>query len=391
MGFGLRIVHVFTVPLSLMFLRGQVAFMRARGHELMAVTAPGPELDAFGRREDVRVCAVPMSRRIAPAEDLTSLRKLVALLRAVRPDVVHAHTPKGGLLGTTAAALARVPARIYHMRGLPLVTARGVQRTLLSTSERTACRMSTHVLCVSDSLRREALSRGLVSSEKARVLASGSGNGVDSEHRFNPDAVDRGAVKALRERLQVGDAPLVGFVGRLVRDKGVVELADAWARLRERVPRAHLVIGGMFEDRDPVPSRVRERLMNDPRVHMLGFMEDTAALYAALDVVAFPSHREGFPNVPAEAASMRVPVVAARAVGTVDAIEDGVTGTMVPIGDAVSLAEAVERYLVDRELAREHGAAGRERMRAEFRPERVWEALARFYESIAPVSARAPA
>ena len=379
---GLRVVHVFTVPLSLMFLRGQVEFMRARGHEIIVVTARGPELDAFGKREGVRVHAVPMSRRIAPGEDLSSLRRLVAFLREVRPDVVHAHTPKGGLLGTTAAMIARVPARIYHMRGLPLMTARGAQRAMLATTERTACGLATHVLCVSASLRREALARHLVAPAKARVLASGSGNGVDCEGRFNPDLVDRNAVHVLRARLGVGNAPLVGFVGRLVRDKGIVELADAWLRVRERVPGAHLVIAGMFEERDAVPEDVRTRLANDPHVHMLGFIEDTAVLYGAIDVLTFPSHREGFPNVPAEAASMRVPVVAARTVGSVDAVVNGETGTLVPVGDATALATALERYLTDRTLATTHGKAARLRIQREFRRERVWEALAEFYETL---------
>lgn len=380
---GLRIVHVFTVPLSLVFLRGQVAFMRARGHELTVVSAPGPELDAFGEREGIRVQAIPMSRRIAPGEDLASLRHLVGFLRDVRPDIVHAHTPKGGLLGTTAAAIARVPTRIYHMRGLPLVTARGTQRALLATTERTSCGLANHVLCVSASLREEALRSRLVRPGKIRVLASGSGNGVDSEGRFNPDGIDPRAVRAFREKIGVDDAPLVGFVGRLVRDKGIAELVDAWARIRERVPGARLVIGGTFEERDAVPTSVRERLEGDPRVHMLGFVQDTPTFYGALDVLAFPSHREGFPNVPAEAASMRVPVVAARAVGSVDAIVDGVTGTLVPIGDASALAKGIERYLVDRDVARAHGEAARRRMRDSFGRERVWEALASFYESSA--------
>lgn len=381
---GLRIVHVFTVPLSLIFLRGQVAFMRARGHEITVVTAPGPELDAFGKREGVRVHSVPMSRRIAPAEDLSSLRHLAAFLREVRPDVVHAHTPKGGLLGTTAAFVARVPARIYHMRGLPLVTARGAQRALLATTERTACRLATHVLCVSASLLEEAVANRLVEAAKARVLASGSGNGVDCEGRFNPDAADSNAVHALRARLGVGNSPLVGFVGRLVRDKGIVELANAWRRVRERVPTAHLIIAGMFEERDAVPESVRARLANDSRVHILGFVDDTTTLYGAIDVLAFPSHREGFPNVLAEAASMRVPVVAARAVGNVDAIVDGVTGTLVPIGNAEALAEGLERYLTDHAMSTAHGGAARARVQREFRRERVWQALAEFYESLSP-------
>ncbi len=379
---GRRVVHVFTVPLSLIFLRGQVAFMRRRGYELSVISAPGPELDEFGAREGAKVHAVSMSRRITPREDARSLSQLVKLLRKLRPDIVHSHTPKGGVLGTTAATLARVRTRIYHMRGLPLVTASGTQRALLAGAERTSCTLATHVLCVSRSLRRVAIDHRLVPPDKIRVLRSGSGNGVDCEGRFDPDRVDRAAVLALRERLGVGDAPLIGFVGRLVRDKGIVELADAWSRVRERIPRAHLVIAGTFEERDSVPPDVRARLAGDPRVHLLGFLERTELLYGALDVLAFPSHREGFPNVPAEASSMRLPVVGADATGTSDAVADGVTGTLVPVGDASALASAIERYLTDRALAAAHGEAGRQRMLRDYRREAVWDALATFYDTV---------
>lgn len=381
----MRILHVFTVAESLLFLRGQVEFMRERGHQLAVASSPGPGLDAFGRREAVPVFAVPMARRITPGRDVASLGRLIRIIRSWRPHIVHSHTPKGGLLGTTAATLAAVPGRIYHMRGLPMVTARGPSFHLLAAAERTSCALATHVVCNGPSLQAEALSRKLVSASKVRLLGAGSGNGIDST-RFDPEAVDRAAVRAMRDRLGVGEAPLVGFVGRLVVDKGVVELAEAWARLRARRPEVHLVVAGVFEERDAVPADVRARLVDDPRVHLVGFVEDTPTLFAALDVLAFPSHREGFPNVPAEAGAMRLPVVGAEAVGTVDAVVDGVTGTLVPVGDAVALADAIERYLADPGLAARHGAAARERIVREFACERVWASLDALYREIASAS-----
>lgn len=384
-----RVVHVLTVPESLVFLRGQVDFMRARGWETSVVTSPGPALDAFGARHGVPVHGVDMPRRMSPLEDAKSLARLTALLRRLRPDLVHAHTPKGGLLGTLAAAMAGVRARIYHMRGLPLMTATGAQRRILAATERTSCGLATRVLAVSASLRAAAVEARLCPAGKIRVLGSGSGNGVDGEGRFDPARVPSDARAALRGELGIApDAPVIGFLGRLVRDKGIVELAEAWGRLRATRPDAHLVLGGVFEERDAVPSATRAALEGDPRVHVVGFVDDTPRFYAGVDVITLPTYREGFPNVPLEAASMRVPIVATRVTGCVDAIVDGVTGTLVPPRDAEALAAALAGYLDDPALGERHGRAGRARVLREFRSERLWAALAEVYEEEVPSTPR---
>src|SRR5690606_13217387 len=122
------LVHVTTVPDSLRFLSGQVSFMKSLGWEVHAISSPGPKLTAFGEEEGIEVHALEMPRRITPPQDLRTVSKLTALLRRLSPTIVHSHTPKGGLLGMLAATAARVPARIYHMRGLPYSTATGARR-----------------------------------------------------------------------------------------------------------------------------------------------------------------------------------------------------------------------------------------------------------------------
>lgn len=373
-----RLVHVTTVPETLGFFVGQVQYMAARGFDVHALSSPGPALDAFGQRQGVEVHGVEMPRRISPLHDLGALRRVSAAFRALRPQIVHAHTPKGGLLGMIAAKRAGVPLRIYHIHGLPFVTATGARRQLLRASERVACAMAHQVLCVSESVRKLAVDEGLCPPGKIRVLLRGSINGVDSAGRFDPA---RGAPlrKEVRERFGIpADARVIGFVGRLVRDKGIVELAGAWTRLRADHPDAHLLMVGPVEAGDPVPPAVLEALRGDPRVHLPG-PSDAAGMYPAMDLVVLPTYREGFPVVPLEAAAMGLAVVATRVPGCVDAVEDGGTGALVPAGDAAALAEAVARYLADPELRARHGARARARVRAGYAQEEVWEATFREY------------
>lgn len=392
------LVHVMTVPDSLEFLRGQLAYMAARGFAVRAVTAPGPGLARLAAELGVPVTAVAMRRAITPRADLAAVCALRRLLRRHRPAIVHAHTPKGGLVGMLAATLARTPVRIYHMRGLPLVTATGATRRLLRATERLSCALAHRVLCVSPSLRAVAVAERLCPPSKITVLGAGSGNGVDATGRYDPHRLRPDVRLSMRTRLGVGDQALVvGFAGRIVRDKGVVELVQAWQAIRAAHERAHLLVIGPLEARDAVPPAVVETLRRDPRVHLVDSSGEMPSWYTAIDVVVLPTHREGFPNVLLEAAAMRLPVVATRVPGCVDAVEDGVTGTLVPARDAGALARAVEAYVMDPALRRRHGDAGRARVLAHFRPEQIWSALYAEYcrlldrtRATAPAASRPP-
>lgn len=375
-----RLLHVTTVPSSLVFLRGQVGYMRAHGADVFAVSSPGAELSDFGASQGVSVRAVAMPRRVTPLRDLRAVAALWRAIRDVRPDVVHAHTPKGGLLGMLAAWLARVPVRVYHMRGLPMMTATGMRRRLLRTTERIACRLAHSVICVSHSLREVALSERLCAPEKMRVLLGGSGNGVDASGRFDPARLPSDTRARVRHDLGIpADALVVGFVGRVVRDKGVAELAEAWREIRAAMPAAHLLVVGPFESEDPLPAAVEDALRSDRSVHLTGMNWDTPAFYAAMDVVALPTYREGFPNVLLEAGAMGLPVVGTRVAGCVDAVTDGVTGTLVPARESAPLRDAVLAYLADPALRRAHGVAGHDRVLRDFGQERIWAALHREY------------
>lgn len=377
---ALKLVHVTTVPETLSFFRGQIAYMKERGFQVQAVSSPGKLLQEAAVREGIPVSAVNLPRRITPLADLAALFKLYKLFRRIRPEIVHAHTPKGGLLGVMAARLARVPVVVYGLRGLPYVTARGLRRLLLCWSETLACRLAHRVLANSFANRQSAITMGFCQGDKIFVLASGSSNGVDAKGRFNPQRISRGSRAETRRRYQIPpDALVMGYIGRIVRDKGIVELEEAWQLLREEFPSLYLILIGRLEPQDPVSPQVLERLKADPRVRFTGMVSDPALFYAAMDIFTLPTYREGFPNTPLEAAAMQLPVVATRIDGCTEAVADGVTGLLVPPGDAQALAAAIRQLLLDADQRRLIGEAGRRRVLESFRPEKIWQALYETY------------
>ena len=276
----IKLVHITTVPQSLRFVAGQPAYMRTKGFESHAVSSPGSFLTQFAIEESVTVHAVSMARRITPLRDLVALFKLWRLFRTLRPYIVHAHTPKGGLLGMLAARLAGVPVRIYHMHGLPFITATGLTRRILMATETVSCRMASEVLCVSRSVRSMAVDLQLSPSEKIHVLLQGSCNGIDAETEFNPDRLNHSVRDDVRHRYGIPpDATVIGFVGRLARAKGLVELGAAWSILREEYTDLHLLLIGPEEPSDPPPPGLLDQLRADARVHFVGENWDTPPFY----------------------------------------------------------------------------------------------------------------
>jgi len=317
-----------------------------------------------------------MERAIAPGADAKSLCRLCRVLDELQPDIVHTATPKAGLLGMLAGQWCRAPIKIYHAAGLRWWTLSGVSRGLVVNAQKTAFALADVVLCVSPSVREAIIDRGLARPGQAKVLAHGHDNGIDVEGRFHPDRIDPGMRAQMRRSLGIADDAIVlGFLGRLVRDKGIEELAEAWMTLRDEIPSLAILLVGDFDETDPVSQKTRAVLEGDPRVVFTGWTDDVIPMYAAMDVCVLPSHREGMPTIALEAGALEIPLITTDALGCVDVVEHAVTGLQIPVGDVEALTSAIREYACDPKLRGQHGSAAREFVSSRFHHELVWEAL----------------
>lgn len=375
----IKVLHLVTDSMSTVLLCGQMAFLKANGFVPAIVSNPGPELQQRADREGCRAFGIPIKREIAPLSDLRSLFALWRMLRRIEPEICNSGTPKAGLLGGIAACLAGVPCRVYTLRGLRLETTKGPRMMVLVLAEKVACRCAHRVICVSASLRDRAVGLGLVPRTKTVLLGLGSSNGVDTD-RFDRSPEKAARAAELRQQLQIGlDQPVIGFAGRLTRDKGVPELVEAHQLIRQRWPEAVLLLVGNYEAGDPVPAATKTAIELDPGIRHVASTSLLEFYYHAMNVFVLPTYREGMPNTVLEAQAAGLPVVTTTATGAVDAVEDGSTGLLTPVGDASMLAEAVISLLSDPDRARQMGQRGRERVLHEFKNERVWQDLASLY------------
>ena len=385
------LILVLNSSIAVGFLRGQLEYFQNRGFTV-TVLCPGRRSDEWevARPRNVTIYEVPMERQIAPFRDLVSLWRLWRAMRALRPAVTNVGTPKAGLLGGFAAWLNRVPCRFYTLHGLRFETTKGLKRLLLISAERLACRFAHRVVCVSHSVREKTLAAGLAQRDKLIIFGSGSCNGVDAS-RFepNPQLIQRAT--ALRGQLGILErATVILFVGRFTRDKGIPELVEAFVRLDGQFPELRLLLTGCFEAEDPLPAETQRKLVAHPHIILAGATSDMPSFYAAADIVALPSHREGLPTVILEAQAAGKPVVAASATGIVDVVSEGDTGLLFPVGDVAALAKALARVITDRALARKLALAGQEQVKREFGQERIWEQTHRAYLETLQKSASCP-
>jgi glycosyltransferase involved in cell wall biosynthesis len=324
------------------------------------------------------VLPVSIERQISPWRDLLALWRLTQLFRQQQFDVVHSVTPKAGLIAMLAARLAGTPVRIHIYTGQVWVTQRGAFRWLLKSMDKLIARLATKVLADSASQRQFLLDEGVVTAEQSSVLACGSISGVDIA-RFRPDAAVRARI---RQELGIPQDDLVFlFLGRLNRDKGVLDLARAFAGIAADYPDAHLLLVGPDEG-NLLPALAELTAGCAAQVHQVGYAARPEDYMAAVDVFCLPSYREGFGTVVIEAAAAGIPAIATRIYGVVDAVEEGRTGLLFPPRDIAALQACLCEMADDPARRRQLGAQARLRAQADFSSETVATAWLDYYRRL---------
>lgn len=314
--------------------------MEKMGYESVVVTSPGKQLDDF-RKEypQFRTIEVPMERHISIVNDLKSLFKMICVFRKEKPQVVHSMTPKAGMICMVAAWLTRVPVRIHTFTGLVWPTATGLKRKILMMTDWLTCACATHVIPEGQGVLND-LKNGGITKKPMKVLGYGNVMGVDME-RFSPD---RFSVK------KDADVFTFVFVGRIVGDKGINELVEAFVKLHDKYKNTRLVLVGKYEhELDPVSDKTRKLIDTYDSIDACGpkYGDDLLQMYVDADCFVMPSYREGFPNTVLEAGAMGLPSIVTDINGSREIIENEKNGLIVPSKNADALYDAMERMLTD--------------------------------------------
>ena len=373
-----KLLRLTTVDISLnSLLKGQLRYL-SQYFEVVGVAADTGVLQQVAEREGVRVVDLPMHREISLWADCKSLWTLIKLFRRERPDIVHANTPKASLLGMVAAVLCRVPNRIYTVTGLRFETTQGVLRFVLKTMERITCLCATKVIPEGDGVKSILLRERITRKPMQKVL-NGNINGVDLEWYDRTESVMQ---RASEVRGDSTDFTFV-FIGRIVRDKGVNELVEAFSRLANERSDVRLMLVGRFEDDlDPLPQHTKKQIESNERISFVGYQSDVRPYLVASDVLVLPSYREGFPNVVLQAGAMGLPVIVTDVNGSDEAICSGVNGVIVPKYSSEVLYCAMSDMVSDRDATANMAAVAREMVASRFDQKDVWAALANMYKEL---------
>lgn len=380
----MKIIRVCTHDISLGgLLKGQLAFLNQH-FEVVGLSADTGQLQQVAEREGIRVIEVPMHREIALGADWKCLWQLRRIFRQERPDVVHANTPKGSLLSMIAARMAGVKSRVYLVTGLRYQGASGMGRFILKNMERITCFFASKVIPEGEGVKR-ILQKDHITRKPLEVVHHGNINGIDTQYFSREATVSKhGTREQVREKLGLtpDDFAFV-FIGRMAHDKGMHELAEATRTLKKRYPHLRIILVGRFEQNlDPIPEEDKDFFEHDEAVRFVGYQTDVRPFLLAADALAFPSFREGFPNVVMQAGAMSLPLLVTDISGCTDIVTDGENGIVIPPRDAQALTEKMEYLMLHPEECRKMAEAARPSITSRYEQKDVWQALLKMYNSL---------
>lgn len=387
-----KLIRISTVPQSLRgLLKGQLKFLKSY-YEVIGVSSGGEILKEVERNEGIEVIPIEMSRKITPFKDLKALFELYKLFKNHKPFIVHSITPKAGLLSMIASKLARVPIRIHTFTGLIFPSKKGVFQKLLITMDKLLCACATHVYPEGMGVRQDLLNYK-ITNKPLKVLANGNVNGISSSY-FNPQLFTNTQNAALKQQLGISvDDFVYIFVGRLVSDKGINELVQAFKQLQIsnsklgnstlKTKKSKLVLVGSLEtDLDPLQLQTLQEIDNNPNIVSVGWQSDVRPYLAIANALVFPSYREGFPNVVLQAGAMGLPSIVSNINGCNEIIKEGENGTIIPVKNSKAIYKAMKKMVEDKSYRERLQKNARAMIVERYEQQLVWEAILQEYQKL---------
>jgi|SRR5690625_4048008 len=365
-----------TVGGSSKLLEGQAKYLKSKNYDVYLISPDHPKEKAFSQKEECTHIPIKINRNISIVEDMITLFSLTLKLRELRPDIVNFGTPKMGFLGIMAAKISGIKNRIYTCRGLRYETEQGNKRKVLMFIERLSAKYASKVIYVSHSLMQKAIEDKVGFEHKSIVLANGSSNGLNLKV-YSRENVDEKERQNLINKHKLSDKFIIGFIGRITEDKGIEDLINSFETVKSKHENALLILVGHFE----CSESLKDRIDNNTNIICFPFTDNVPLFLSIFDIFILPSYREGFPNVPIQAASMGLPVITTDATGCIDSVKHGYNGFIYPKKNSEKLTKHILAYYNSNELRENHSVNSIEWAK-NFSNEKIWDEQINLYKNI---------